>query len=328
MNCIIKRKNILFFLICFIVVISFSKIVLAKSATSQAGIYFTEQEIDTNETSQLESNELPDTNSGGESIYLPQTGEKDQHKLLIIALIVITLSLLIRIKVKKGELKMKLNRIIAGALISGGILFGMGNVVLAATQDEIKGSEDGKSGTSHGYIKLTPGDTSTGPTEPTKPTEPSGETGNEGSLTIDNIAPLLFDTHKLEGKEQVYTSTVVDSNVQVTDKRGEEEGWTLQISQTPFKDVEDDTKVLKGTKLILPLGVLETVGVNVSKAPVANSVEVTESPSILMSATAGSGAGTWVNTFDKDEIKLTIPAGNKNGEYMSTVTWSLTDAPN
>lgn len=312
---------------CFITIASFSKIVLAKSATSQAGIYFTEKEIEINDTSLIEPNELPDTNSGGESLYLPQTGEKNQHSVLIIAGIAITLSLLIRINLKKGELKMKLNKIIAGALISGGILFGMGNSVLAATQDEIKGSEDGKSGTSHGYIKLTPGDTSTGPTEPTKPTVPPGGTGNVGSLTIDNIAPLLFDTHQLEGKEQVYTSTVVDANVQVTDKRGEEEGWTLQISQTPFIDVEDDTKVLKGTKLTLPLGVLETVGVNVSKAPVVNAVEVNEAPSILMSAAAGSGAGTWVNTFDKDEIKLTVPAGNKNGEYMSTVTWSLTDAP-
>lgn len=327
MNYIIKSEYILFFLICFITIASFPKIVLAKSATSQAGIYFTEKESDVNDTSQIEMNGLPNTIDRGESTYLPQTGEKNNQKLLIIALVSIVLSLLIRIKVKKGELKMKFNKIISGALVSGSILCGMGNSVFAAPQDEITGSEDGKSGTSHGYIKLTPGDTSTGPTDPVKPTEPPGGTGNEGSLTIDNIAPLLFDTHKLEGKEQVYTSTVVDANVQVTDKRGEEEGWTLQISQTPFKDVEDDKKVLKGTKLVLPLGVLETVGVNVSKAPVVNSVEVTEAASILMSATAGSGAGTWISTFDKDEIKLTVPAGNKNGEYMSTVTWSLTNAP-
>ncbi|MEG0781566.1 WxL domain-containing protein, partial [Carnobacterium sp.] len=37
--------------------------------------------------------------------------------------------------------------------------------------------------------------------------------------------------------------------------------------------------------------------------------------------------GTWTNFFDKDEIKLTVPAGNKKGEYMSTVTWTLMDAP-
>ncbi|WP_413524779.1 WxL domain-containing protein [Carnobacterium divergens] len=220
---------------------------------------------------------------------------------------------------------MILKRMLVVGLISTSFLFS--TATYAVTGDEVKGSEDGKSGTSYGSINLTPGDQTEGPTEPIKPTIPPGETGNRGSLTIDNVAPLLFDTHKLEGKEQVYTSVVMDSNAQVTDNRGEEAGWNLQVSQTAFIDSKDATKILKGAKLILPVGLLETAGTNVSLAPTVSAVEVNETPNVLMNALSGSGAGTWTSVFNKDEIKLTVPAGNKNGEYISTVTWSLMDAP-
>ncbi|MGO2962843.1 MAG: WxL domain-containing protein [Carnobacterium maltaromaticum] len=219
---------------------------------------------------------------------------------------------------------MKLRMILVMGLIGSTMLAGSAS---AAIQDEVKGSADGKGGESHGYIQLTPGDAEEGgATEPTEPTDPPGGTDNEGDLTLDNIAPLLFDTHKLEGNEQVYTSIVTNSNVQVTDKRGEEAGWNLQVSQTAFVDKVDATKVLKGTKLILPIGTLKDLG-NVSLAPELRSVELNENPAILMNATKGSGAGTWTNIFNKDEVQLTVPAGNKTGEYMSTVTWTLMDAP-
>lgn len=218
---------------------------------------------------------------------------------------------------------MKLKMMIVTGLIGSIVLAGSAS---AAEKDEVKGSVDGKGGESHGYIKLTPGDSEGGVTDPTEPTDPPGGTGNEGDLTLDNIAPLLFDTHKLEGKEQVYTSVVTNSNIQVTDKRGEEAGWNVQVSQTAFVDKVDATKILKGTKLILPVGRLKDLG-NVSLAPELRSVEVNTNPAILMNAVKGSGAGTWTNIFNKDDIKLTVPAGNKKGEYMSTVTWTLMDAP-
>ncbi|CAD5897172.1 conserved exported hypothetical protein [Carnobacterium maltaromaticum] len=225
---------------------------------------------------------------------------------------------------------MKLKMMVVTGLICSGILAGTASSVMAdgAPQNVITGSEDGKGATSHGHINLTAGDGEgeDGSTEPTKPTIPPGETGNKGDLTLDNVAPLLFDTHKLEGKEQVYTSIVTDSNIQVTDKRGEEAGWHVQVTQTPFTDVVDNTKVLKGAKLVLPVGILEDTG-NVSLSPETYSVEVNDEAATLMNATKGSGAGTWTSVFNKDQIKLTIPAGNKTGEYMSTVTWALMNAP-
>lgn len=299
---------------------TFSSTSMANTAISQAGIYFTEKEEDGGRTLQ-KNKELPNTQVDRASLTLPQTGEPKEFKILTVGWILLVVVAII----KRGGIKMKLKMMAVIGLVGSGMLIGTSTVSAAETQDEVKGSVDGKGGTSHGYINLTPGDDDT-VTEPEEPTIPSGGTGNKGVLTLDNIAPLLFSTHKLEGKQQVYTSVVENSNVQVSDKRGEEAGWHVQVSQTPFVDKLDSTKVLKGTKLILPAGVVKSSG-NISVAPTTSSVEVNADLATFMSATAGSGAGTWRTVFDKDEVKLTVAAGNKKGEYMSTVTWALMDAP-
>ena len=304
---------------------------LAVTTTSQAGIYFTEKEdkaeVENGNIVFQKNKELPKTEGDRTSSKLPQTGEhKDRHLFIIGAILLVASMLVKKLKIKRGGIMMKLKTMTMLGLIGSGMLVGTG-LVHAAPQDEVTGSTDGKGGTSHGYINLTPGDTDTGKTDPIEPTDPPGGTGNEGVLTLDNVAPLLFSTHKLEGKEQVYTSVVENSNIQVTDKRGEEAGWNVQVSQTPFKDIADETKILKGAKLILPVGVVKADEGNVSLAPSVRSVEVNADLAVVMNATAGTGAGTWRTVFDKDEIKLTVPAGNKKGEYMSTVTWTLMDAP-
>jgi hypothetical protein len=307
-------------LFCFF---TFSSTSIANTAISQAGIYFTEKE-EAGDVDLQKSKKLPNTQADRTKSTLPQTGESENFTILSVGWILLMVVAII----KRGGIKMKLKMMTVVGLIGSGMLVGTSLVHAAETaapQDEITGSVDGKGGTSRGYINLTAGDT--GPKEPLEPTVPPGGTGNEGVLTLDNIAPLHFSTHKLEGKEQVYTSVVENSNIQVTDVRGEETGWNVQVSQTPFKDMADETKVLKGAKLILPAGVVKPDEGNVSLAPTVQSVEVNADLAVVMNAAAGTGAGTWRTVFDKDEIKLTVPAGNKKGEYMSTVTWTLMDAP-
>ncbi|CAD5901674.1 LPXTG-motif cell wall anchor domain protein [Carnobacterium maltaromaticum] len=315
-----------FSLFCFF---SFTVTSLANTATSQAGISFTEKEdVGVGNTSLPKNKDLPNTGGNRTSSKLPQTGEHKDGNLLIIGLIFLGAALSIKkIRTKLGGRRMKLKTMTMLGLMGTGMLVGTSIANAAEPQDEVKGSADGKGGTSHGYINLVPGDTDTGKTDPEEPTVPPGGTGNEGILTLDNIAPLLFSTHKLDGKEQTYTSVVENSNIQVTDKRGEEEGWHVQVSQTPFVDKVDKTKVLKGTRLTLPAGVVKSDVGNVSLAPTVSSVEVNGDLATLMSAAKGSGAGTWRTVFNKDEVKLTVAAGNKKGEYMSTVTWTLSDAP-
>jgi len=46
-----------------------------------------------------------------------------------------------------------------------------------------------------------------------------------------------------------------------------------------------------------------------------------------MTAKENTGMGTWVDKFDASNVKIHIPSGNLSGEYVSTLNWSLLDAP-
>ncbi|HEY4431740.1 MAG TPA: WxL domain-containing protein [Paenibacillus sp.] len=183
--------------------------------------------------------------------------------------------------------------------------------------------------TSQGSITITAGNSAT---DPIDPSDPSGETGNSGPLSIDNVSPLLFDTHQLAGGKVTYTTTTTNPNVQVTDTRGTGAGWTLQVSATPFKDKTENTKVLKGATVTLPAGSLVTTPANISTAPEARIVELSTdtdktAPQNLMVAKGNTGLGTWVDKFNASNVTIDIPAGNLAGDYTSTLYWSLLDAP-
>jgi hypothetical protein len=53
----------------------------------------------------------------------------------------------------------------------------------------------------------------------------------------------------------------------------------------------------------------------------------TTNPQILMRADVNTGLGTWVDKLDPSSIKISVPSGNLAGDYVSTLTWSLVDAP-
>ena len=222
---------------------------------------------------------------------------------------------------------------INAGIVSAAALFVFATPSFAAIDPlEVLASPGGKGATSHGHITITPGDETTEPTQPLIPSEPGGETGNTGALTIDNVSPLLFDTHQLSSELVVYTTSTQNPNVQVTDVRGSGAGWTLQVSTTPFVDQTDSSKILKGAVVTLPIGTAKTTEGNVSNAPelrelkLGTDSEQTE-PDVLMTAQANSGMGTWVDEFDPNEVTISVPSGNLAGDYVSTLTWSLVDAP-
>ncbi|MBC1292348.1 WxL domain-containing protein [Listeria booriae] len=185
------------------------------------------------------------------------------------------------------------------------------------------------SATSSAHIKLQQGET-TGPVDPIDPSEPGGETGNEGPLTIDNVTPFEFGTHDIESATQTYSITAKNANVQVSDRRGEGQGWTLQVALSTFNDKDDASKVLKGATLAIPQGTLKTTEGNVSEEPTNFAVSLAadgQSSATLMQADEKKGMGTWVDAFASEEVQLTVPAGNFSGDYSATLNWSLIDAP-
>lgn len=222
--------------------------------------------------------------------------------------------------------------LIKGLMITTALLLCGTSTFAAIDPTTVTGSDDGLGATSHGHITITPGDDTAGPTNPIIPSEPGGETGNEGSLTIDNVSPLRFDTHQLESGAVEYTTITKNPNVQITDKRGTGAGWTLQVVTSPFKDQTDGTKILKGAIVTLPIGEVESNAGNVSPAPELREVQLgtdseTTDLQTLMRADVNTGLGTWVNKFDPSNVKIYVPSGNLAGDYVSTLTWSLVDAP-
>lgn len=196
-------------------------------------------------------------------------------------------------------------------------VFSVSYLVTAVDQETI---------TSQGSVSLIT-DSDPGPVDPVFPTDPPGDTGNSGLLTIDNVAHIQFGEQKLSSSQEVYTSLIEDSNIQITDRRGSLAGWKVIVSATEFTDYSTK-EVLKGVEISLPRsGVQASDPTNVSGMPISHSIVVNTEPSIIMQSSPYGSLGTWVKVFDKNEIKLTIPAGNAVGEFHSTVTWSLLDVP-
>ncbi|WP_317946506.1 LPXTG cell wall anchor domain-containing protein, partial [Carnobacterium maltaromaticum] len=167
-----RMKRVLLWVLSLFLLFNFPLIGLANPTTSQAGISFTEKENEGNEIKAVQKKkELPNTQNGRTSSKLPQTGEHKEKNILIVGWLLLVAALLIKkIRTKRGGRKMKLKTMTMLGLIGTGMLVGTSIANAAEPQDEVKGSADGKGGTSHGYINLVPGDTDTGKTDPEEPT--------------------------------------------------------------------------------------------------------------------------------------------------------------
>lgn len=321
----------------------------AEPANSQVGITFIEGDpdefIDDGQGPGKDVPLLPDTSNQNQpgpispepvdhaSHNLPQTGEKKRNRFIIKSigfLSVLVVSILMHnLKKRKEEKQMKKSKLVLAGVAASCLFSASITASAAVDQNEVIGSEDGKGATTHGYVKLISGDAEK-PTEPLESSDPSGETGNKGVLTIDNASPLLFGENNIKGGVMIFETKTDKPNVQVTDKRGEGQGWSLQVKTTDFVDQVDAKKILKGAELTLPVGTIVPAPGNISVAPTAATATLTSTNAKaqpIMTAAKNNGLGTWVDKFDSTQVKLMIPAGNLVGEYVSTLTWSLLDAP-
>ncbi|MEI5988689.1 WxL domain-containing protein [Enterococcus crotali] len=200
-------------------------------------------------------------------------------------------------------------------------------------------------------------------TEPTKPTGPGGEeiespsegeTGMVGPLTIDYITKINFGNQKVSGNDATYFAELAKvklvgldepketpNYVQITDSRGSNAGWQLQVKQDAqfqAEDAEGKISELKGAQLKFANPSLKSsqkgsefapLGFGHSFAPGADAVTV-------VNATAGKGMGTWHYTLgDTDEqgknsVSLSIPGDTAkvpNAAYKTVLTWTLIDSP-
>lgn len=184
------------------------------------------------------------------------------------------------------------------------------------------------------------------PENPITPTDPEDhENPTSGPLSIDYVSNLRFGEQKTTGTDMTYYAqldNIIASDgteisrpnfVQVTDKRGSNAGWHLTVTQDgQFKSGEDE---LAGAVLKLDHASLSTPNDGIE--PTANQgISLTPGVSSdVLDAKEDQGTGTWLNRFGADEeegkssVSLSVPGKTKKvqGEYKTSLTWTLTDTP-
>ncbi|MEG1047390.1 WxL domain-containing protein [Carnobacterium sp.] len=207
-----------------------------------------------------------------------------------------------------------------GLLMSVAIL---GNQSVEATE--------ASAGSSKANFELQAGDNTTVPELLDPEIQPP--TLNKGPLSLDSVSSFNFPTKKLgsEAKAPLEATPVEGTKLglQVTDSRGQDLGWNLKVSATAF-ETADKKLTLKGAVMTIPEGKLTTEdGVDPLLTPTAFKVDLSATATSIMSATKTQGRSSWSNAFEGngEKVTLAVPAGNKVASYVSTITWSLEDAP-
>lgn len=182
--------------------------------------------------------------------------------------------------------------------------------------------------------------------KPITPTDPGDhEKPSAGPLSIDYVSNIRFGEQKTTGTDKTYYANLdkinesdgkvneVPNFVQVTDKRGSNAGWHLSVTEdAQFKNGND---TLDGALITMKNGTLSTP--NDGEAPTA-SADINLVPGVasdVLDAGVDKGTGTWLDRFGNDEtdgkqsISMFVPGKTKKvqGEYKTTLTWTLTDSP-
>ncbi|MGX7418074.1 WxL domain-containing protein [Carnobacterium gallinarum] len=210
---------------------------------------------------------------------------------------------------------------------------------------------------SNAKVKFVPDTAITPPVDPTAPgsevtpKDPDGITdpnpGTNGPLSIDFASSFGFDEQKITTKDVTYNAkaqvlsdgSLRPNYLQVTDKRGGTNGWTVQLKQdTQFKSASG---TLDGALISVANGQVDSVSTSlapsIAKANFdltidANGDGVAEN---ILGAKTGEGAGTWVYRFGSDaaegatSISLAVPGNTTKyaEEYVTGLTWTLSDTP-
>lgn len=242
----------------------------------------------------------------------------------------------------------------------------MASVILASGLSVASLSSEGVSAATNsvnttGDVTFKEDTTPVGPVDPTNPDKPVDPTNpvtpTNGPLSIDYASSFNFGEQKISAKDETYYAsfdTVKNTGggvvnkpnwVQVTDKRGTNAGWKLQVQQgAQFSTTQNGTsKELKGAQIKIKNGTVATTTDNKATAPTA-STEVPLIPGTssqagaaqdVMTAQSNQGMGTWVDAFGSSttgdkSISLSIPGVSekvKDAKYTTQLTWLLNDTP-
>ena len=150
---------------------------------------------------------------------------------------------------------------------------------------------------------------------------------------------LYFGTHELNN-EDLKIKAINDTSVNVTEITGKRTGWTLKAKLDKF---EDQGHSINGAALFFPaIKPVTTTGGTASINPpliydddvsfIGNvkgtSVQVSSNSVKLAQANSGEGYGEWELPYvGDDKVQLNIPRGQKEGQYLAELTYTLEEGP-
>ncbi|MBC1475216.1 WxL domain-containing protein [Listeria grandensis] len=242
--------------------------------------------------------------------------------------------------------------ILAKIILGGVVVIGVTFTTTVSTFAAIAGTTTSKSDIT---FTTDDGTTPTTPTDPTNPgtevtpTDPDKPVPTTGPLRIDYISNIHFGVQMMSGSDITYKAKYdevlisggakkyVPTYVQVTDNRGSNTGWKLQVSNDQFAA---GTNELTGAVLTFKDARLNST--NLAKPDNVEAVVLTGNGmnQEVINAPEDTGMGVWTNAFGtvtgQDEtsenasVTLKIPGITKkvaNSQYVTTLTWTLTDTP-
>lgn len=179
----------------------------------------------------------------------------------------------------------------------------------------------------------------TAPVDPEDPSKPGGGNGTEqpGPLSIDYISDFTFSgSHTVSKNEQTYSTDVKKPYLQVSDFRGNGEGWKVTANISSFHNGELNT--LNGAYLILKNGSAISADSAAAAPTVSQDVILSsdKTDTLIVQAPKNTGMGTWVTRWFQpgdtnplnDSVQLVVPAGKASaGTHSATITWTLVNAP-
>ncbi|WFA03821.1 WxL domain-containing protein [Bacillus sp. HSf4] len=251
---------------------------------------------------------------------------------------------------------MKPVKVLASLTVAAGVVTSGAFSALAA---------DGGEYDSKGIVEFTPSTGITPPVDPENPGEevepegPGGETpepGTNGPLSIDFASSFNFGTNEISNKDEVYyaapqkinitdaegnTRTEERANyVQISDNRGTNAGWTLQVQENGQLSNSDTlNSELTGAEITLTGATAVSSSSDSVAAPTTYDITLDPAGTLqnVMTAQEGEGAMTWLDYFGTLEevdgemkntaVQLSVPGTTPKDavEYSTTLTWTLSD---
>ena len=249
---------------------------------------------------------------------------------------------------------MKIVKLSLVGILSLGTIFGVTNATEAAVAGELE---------SDANVIFEENNDITPPTDPDNP-DPENPIGPEvdpevpgqeikpgtpGPLSIDHASHFNFGKVKKSGNEETYFAKAItfknsdDTDgknapfIQVTDNRGSEAGWQVQVAQEgQLKNTDTDLE-LDGAQIKVSNGIVNSLADTAGVTSAADTIVLDPegNPHVVLTAEAGHGAGTFTNKFgelDGDvtkDVSLTVPRGSRidDGHYQTSLKWTLYDTP-